>query len=147
MNLMISCSGRQKLGRRDPNMSGCQSLRELQMKESARQTCLEVEEFKATHEPSLPLPQIPPDAGACMKSGCRCCRFWARVLGDTIGLAGKIPRRLLLLLLPKLQADHVPAARRSRACRHSSHPSQRTTTVIPDVLTEPRDLAVARAES
>ena len=27
-----------------------------------------------------------------MKSGCRCCRFWARVLGDTIGLAGKIPK-------------------------------------------------------
>ena len=60
------------------------------MKKPAHQTCLEVEEFKAIHEPSLHLPQILPDAGACMKPECRCCRFWTRVLGDTIGLTGKI---------------------------------------------------------
>ena len=61
-----------------------------QMKEPARQSWLEAVEFKAMESSSV-LPQIPQDAGACMKSGCRCCRFWTRVLGDTIGLAGKIP--------------------------------------------------------
>ena len=59
------------------------------MKEPARRTCLEAEEFKAIHKPS-PSPQIPPDVGACMEPGCRCCRHWAKMLGDVIVQTHKI---------------------------------------------------------
>ncbi len=58
------------------------------MKEPARRTCLEAEEFKAMHEHSLP--QIPLDAGACMEPGCRCCLHWAKMFGDVLGPTRKI---------------------------------------------------------
>ena len=52
---------------------------------------MEAEEFKAMHEPSSSSsPQIPPDAGACMEPGCRCCRHWAKMFGHMIVQTRKI---------------------------------------------------------